>query len=274
MTGLGMVCEGLSFAYQAGEQRVLALRDISLSLAPGSSTALLGPAGSGKSTLLLILRGLLDPDEGEVRLGGVGMADRGYAEAQRSVGLVFQQAERQLFAATCEEDVAFGPRQLGWPPQQVQEAVAEAMERVGLSPALFGRRHPYALSGGEQRRLALAGVLAMRPRALLLDEPFVGLDPAARRDLSAILRGLATSGETVVLATHEVDRAWELCEQRVVLAGGRLAASGAWDFAAGGVELLESHGLQVPTLVELWRRLGRPLAHPPRTATAAAEALA
>lgn len=273
MTGLRVSCEGISFSYQVGERRVAALRDVSVSLSAGSSTALLGPAGSGKSTLLLVLRGLLEPDEGTISLDGLESSGEGFAPVQRSIGLVFQQAERQLFAATAEEDVAFGPRQLGWSADEVRGAVEEALERVGLPSPLFGQRHPYALSGGEQRRLALAGVLAMRPRALLLDEPFVGLDPAARRDLSGILRGLADGGHTLLLATHEVDRAWELCDERVILAEGSVVASGSWSFEDGGAELLAAHRLQTPTLVELWRRLGRSLVAPPRTAADAAEGL-
>jgi len=273
LAGIHVACRALSFAYVEGDRSIPAVNEVWLEAAPGSSTALLGPSGSGKSTLLLLLRGLLEADAGTVELDGVAPGAAGYPALQRSVGLVFQQAERQLFAASARDDVAFGPRQLGWPESDVEQAVAESLERVGLPMQRFGERHPYSLSGGEQRRLALAGVLAMRPRALLLDEPFVSLDPGARRVLAAVLDGLRDAGLTLILATHDVDQAWALCDGRIVLAGGRVAAAGGWEFEAGGEETLRAHCLRTPSLVELWRRLGRPVAEAPRTPAAAAEAL-
>jgi energy-coupling factor transporter ATP-binding protein EcfA2 len=264
---------GLSFAYAEGHRRVVALADVSVRLERGRSTALLGPTGSGKSTLLFLLRGLLEPDAGEVRIDGLSAADAGFAAARRSVGVVFQQAERQLFAINAREDVAFGPRQLGWSAGDVSAAVTEALDTVGLPEDQFGERHPYSLSGGEQRRLALAGVLAMRPRALLLDEPFVGLDPGARRDLATTIRRLRDGGRTILLATHDVDQAWALCEERIILVGGRIVTAGVWSFDIKGAAALTANRLRLPSLVELWRRLGRPVEEAPRTAAAAAEAL-
>ena len=186
---------------------------------------------------------------------------------------MFQTPEMQLFAASAREDVAFGPRRLGWPEAEVASAVDEAMELVGLPPERFGARHPYALSGGEQRRLALAGVLAMRPRLLLLDEPFVSLDPATRRELARILTRLRDGGVTLVLATHDVDLAWALCDELLVLDAGSVVAAGPWDVGEAGRDLLAASRLREPFLVELWRRLGRDPAEAPRTAAAAAEAL-
>jgi len=271
--GCLLEADGLTFSYTEGDRRVVALADVSLRLEPGSSTALLGPTGSGKSTLLFLLRGLLAPDAGDVRIDGLSPADAAFAAVQRSVGVVFQQAERQLFAMSAQEDVAFGPRQLGWSNDEVRAAAAEALDMVGLPEDRFGERHPYSLSGGEQRRLALAGVLAMRPRALLLDEPFVGLDPGARRDLAATMRRLRDGGRTLLLATHDVDQAWALCEERVILAGGRTVTDGAWSFDVEGVAALAANRMRLPSLVELWRLLGRPAEEAPRTARAAAEAL-
>jgi energy-coupling factor transporter ATP-binding protein EcfA2 len=272
--GMAVECRDLSFSYSEGPRRVVGVEAVSLALAAGSRTALLGASGSGKSTLLLLLRGLLEAQAGTVLLDGVGPADRAYGDRQREVGLVFQQPEMQLFAGTAVDDVAFGPRQLGWAATEVQAAAAAAMEAVGLPEDSFGGRHPYSLSGGEQRRLALAGVLAMRPRALQLDEPFVSLDPGARRELAAVLGRLACSGITLLLVTHDIDVAWELCDRRLVLSSGRVAASGSWDLGGGGDEVLERERLRVPALVQLWRRLGRPAATAPRTADEAAEALA
>jgi energy-coupling factor transport system ATP-binding protein len=207
-----------------------------------------------------------------VELDGVDWTDPEAGRRQREVGLVFQIPELQLFAATAAQDVAFGPRQLGWPDETVEAAVDAALEMVGLPRTEFGERHPYSLSGGEQRRLALAGVLAMRPRALLLDEPFVSLDPASRRDLSAVVARLTELGTTIVLATHDVDAAWGLCREAVVLDGGRVAAAGRW--GAGEDVAVDARLLPAPFLVELWRRLGRDAAEAPRTARQAAEALA
>ncbi len=272
--GLSVACEGLSFWYDEGAARVQALRGVELAFAPGTSVALLGPTGSGKSTLLQLLRGLLRPDRGRVLLDGRTAGQEGYEELERRIGLVFQMPEMQLFAATCRDDVAFGPRQLGWPAAAVDEAVEAALAAVGLPADRFAARHPYSLSGGEQRRLALAGVLAMRPGTLFLDEPFVSLDPASRRDLEAILRELRRGGLGLVLATHDVDRAYALCDTRVVLDAGVAVDAGPWRFGAGGEDLLLAHRLKPPFVVELWRRLGRRAAEAPPELAAVAEALA
>ncbi len=190
------------------------------------------------------------------------------------MGIVFQSPELQLFASSAREDVAFGPRRLGWSDGDVATAVSAALELVGLPEEEYGDRHPYTLSGGEQRRLALAGVLAMRPRLLLLDEPFVSLDPATRRQLAAILARLRRSGVSMVLATHDVDLAWALCDERLLLADGGVLAHDAWDFQAEGGDLMERNRLREPFLVQLWRRLGRDPRLAPRTYAEAAEELA
>lgn len=272
--GIGLSCRSVSFSYEEGGAQLPALREVSFELPAGGSLALLGASGAGKTTLLQVLRGLDRADGGAVLLDGVEPAAAAYADLQHQVGLVFQQAELQLFAATAREDVAFGPRHLGWGEADVTNAVEEALELAGLPPGDFGERHPYSLSGGEQRRLALAGVLAMRPRLLLLDEPFVSLDPGTRRDLVAVLERLKAGGVTLLLATHDVDLAWSLCDQRLLLAQGRVEAAGDWDFAGVGGGLLAANRLREPFLVELWRRLGRAPEGAPRTAAEAAEALA
>lgn len=266
-------CRGLSFAYSEGQSSVPALTDVSFTLQEGSATALLGPSGSGKSTILQLIRGLFTPEAGTVVLDGVAPTDeQEYTRRQRQVGLVFQTPEMQLFAASAAEDVAFGPRQLGWPADEVARAVSDAFTLVGLPEQQFGTRHPYSLSGGEQRRLAIAGVLAMRPRALLLDEPFVSLDPASRRELAGVLDRLLQQGMTLVLATHDVDQAWSLCARRIVLADGRVVGDGDWLIAGGGAEVLTANRLRVPFLAALWLRLGRG-GEMPRTAEQAAQEL-
>ncbi len=266
-------CRALRFDYEEARAAIPALRDVSFDLGAGRSLALLGASGSGKSTLLQVIKGLDEPETGEVVLDGAGPEDASYAERRRQVGLVFQTPELQLFATSAWEDVAFGPRRLGWTESEVAAAVDEALDLVGLPPGEFGDRHPYALSGGEQRRLALAGVLAMRPRLLLLDEPFVSLDPATRRELARILARLRSAGVTLVLATHDVDLAWALCDQLLVLDQGTVVAAGPWDLGEDGRRLLAASRLREPFLVELWRRLGRDPGEAPRTFAEAAEVL-
>ena len=271
--GMGLACDAVSFSYEEAKSPIAALDDVSFGVPGGGSLAVLGASGAGKSTLLQVIKGLDPPRSGVVRLDGLDPTAGGYDAARRQVGLVFQQPELQLFASSAAEDVAFGPRRLGWPETEVREAVAEALQVTGLPPAEFAQRHPYTLSGGEQRRLALAGVLAMRPRLLLLDEPFVSLDPLSRRELVAILERLKAGGVTLVLATHDVDLAWALCDELLVLRGGSVATSGRWQPGEESAELLAANRLEEPFLVQLWRRLGRDPAAAPRTVAAAAEAL-
>ena len=272
--GMRLACTDVSFSYEEAGAPIPAVRDVSFELRAGGSLALMGASGSGKSTLLQVVRGLDPPESGTVLLDGAGPAEARYAALQREVGLVFQAPELQLFAATARDDVAFGPRRLGWPEDEVKSAVETALEVVGLPAAHFAERHPYALSGGEQRRLALAGVLAMRPRLLLLDEPFVSLDPGTRRQLVDVLQRLKAAGVTLLLTTHDVDLAWALCDELLVLRDGRLVAAGPWDFSPEGGRLLAANRLREPFFVELWRRLGRDPQRAPRNAAEAAEALA
>lgn len=273
VTGMSLECRGVSFSYSEGSRPIAALREVSFVLPAGGALALLGASGSGKSTLLQIVRGLDVPAAGEVLLDDCDARTPGYRERQREVGLIFQLPEVQLFAATAGDDVAFGPRRLGWSEERVEQAVARAFALVGLSEREYGPRHPYSLSGGEARRLALAGVLAMQPRLILLDEPFVSLDPGGRRDLVVLLEQLKAEGVSLLLVTHDVDLAWRLCDARVLLADGRVVSAGPWDFVGDDGRLLTAHRLREPLLVELWRRLGRPLWDVPRTYARAAELL-
>lgn len=272
--GMAVDCRAVSFSYEEARSPICALRQVSFTLRPGGSLALLGASGSGKSTLLAVLRGLDETEAGVVLLDGMEPGGAAYEALRRQVGLVFQVPELQLFAMTARDDVAFGPRCLGWEEPAVGDAVEEAMTLAGLPPSEFAERHPYALSGGEQRRLALAGVLAMRPRLLLLDEPFVSLDPVTRRELVAILIRLRQRGVTLMLATHDIDLAWELCDELLLLEQGRVLAAGPWGFDAASARPLAGARLKEPFLVQLWRRLGRDPASAPRSAAEAAEALA
>jgi cobalt/nickel transport system ATP-binding protein len=229
----------LTHAYPGGRT---ALEGISFAVAPGENVGLVGPNGAGKTTLFLCLAGVLPVRPGTVLLEGL---DPGIPAQRRRlftrVGIVFQDSDDQVFNATVFDDVAFGPLNLRLPPEEVRQRVAEALAQVGLTGV--AERVPYHLSGGEKRRVALAGVLAMRPQVLLLDEPSLHLDPRGRREL---LRVLGTIPATKVLASHDLEMVLELCPRVLVLDGGRLIADGPADDLLGDAALMEAHGLEVP----------------------------
>jgi cobalt/nickel transport system ATP-binding protein len=229
----------LSFAYPDGPT---ALDGVSLELAAGESVGLVGPNGAGKTTLFLCLAGVLPAPRGRIALLGLDPAD----PAQRRrlpehVGIVFQNSDDQLFNTTVLDDVAFGPLNLGLPADEVRRRVTEALGRVGLSG--FEERVPFHLSGGEKRRVALAGVLAMRPGVLLLDEPSMYLDPRGRRELIGLVNGL---GGTKLIASHDLEMILQTCGRAVVLDGGKVTADGPVREMLGNAALMEAHGLEVP----------------------------
>jgi cobalt/nickel transport system ATP-binding protein len=233
----------LSFHY---DDETLAFQDVSLRVAEGECVALIGPNGAGKSSLLLHVLGLLpEPGqghgEGEVLLFGERLRPDNLAAVRRQVGLLFQDPDDQLFCPTVGEDVAFGPRQLGLRGEDLKQAVAGALAEVGL--AGFERRLPHKLSGGEKRRVGLAGLLAYGPRALVFDEPTSGLDPRARRQLISILRDLRA---TRLLATHDLALVAETCARTIVLDGGRVVADGPTKPLLRDDDLMKAHGLEVP----------------------------
>ncbi len=228
--------ESLRFAYPGREA---ALADVSFRVAAGERVGLVGPNGAGKTTLLLCLAGALKLDPGMVRVAGLDPAK--VAERKRlpqAVGVVFQNADDQLFHATVGDDVAFGPLNLGLPPDEVRTRVADALAQVGLSGS--EARGPLDLSGGEKRRAALAGVLAMRPELLLLDEPTAALDPRGRREVLTLVRSLPG---THVVASHDLEFVRAACSRVLVLDAGRLAADGPCAEVFADRALMESHGL-------------------------------
>ena len=233
---------GLSYTYANG---IPALAGVSLTITSGESVAVVGANGAGKSTLLLLLTGLLEAEAGSIRIAGTPLGPRNLAEIRRSLGLVFQEADDQLFMPTAVEDVAFGPQNQGLPPEAVEERVSRALKRVGATG--LRDRSPQRLSGGEKRAVAIAAVLAMEPKVLLLDEPSASLDPRARRRLIGLLQGLE---RTRVLVTHALDLALEVCERTVVLAGGRVVADGPSDRILTDPVLLERSGLEPPLALQ------------------------
>ena len=193
-------------AWGADPDAVWALRDITFALDDGEFLGIAGHTGSGKSTLIQHMNGLVHPTRGRVLLDGQDLADKRAAQACRGkVGLVFQYPEYQLFAATVREDVAFGPRNLGLPADEVDRRVEAALESVRLDIVELGDKSPFELSGGQQRRVAFAGVLAMEPRILVLDEPVAGLDPVAREEFLDLIAQLHAGGLTVVMVSHSMD---------------------------------------------------------------------
>ena len=213
-----VAARALRFTYPDGTP---ALDGVEFTLHHGESVGLVGGNGAGKSTLLLHLAGVLAPSSGEVRVGDWPVTPATLREVRRSVGLVFQDPDDQLFMPTVEDDVAFGPRQLGLPEAEVEARVADALARVGA--AHLRRRAPHRLSGGEKRAAAIAAVLAMGPSVLVLDEPSSNLDPVARR---ALIAQLCAFEHTKIVASHDLDLVLDVCARTLVLAGGRIVADG------------------------------------------------
>ncbi len=254
-----MVCEGLVHVYLRGTPfEAVALRGVDLVVRRGECLGLVGPTGSGKSTLVQHFNGLLRPTEGRVVVDGVEVRPGSPAvrDVRRKVGLLFQYPEHQLFEATVFDDVAFGPRNLGLDPEEVAERVRESLQWVGLDPDRFGSRSPFSLSGGEMRRVAIAGVLAMRPQVLILDEPTAGLDPAGRREILARIRELHRKARlTVVLISHSMDDVARLCQRVVVLHHGRVFLDAPVREAFAQADRLRGIGLDVPRATDVLLRL-------------------
>lgn len=230
-----------------------ALEDISFSVQKGEFIGIAGHTGSGKSTLVQHMNGLLVPTRGQVLVDGVDIVNKqAAADARRHVGLVFQYPEHQLFAASVYEDVAFGPRNMGMPENEMDSIVREALELVDLDFEALRDVSPFELSGGQQRRVALAGVLAMRPSTLILDEPAAGLDPAARRELLALVRRLHTElNATIVLISHNMDDLAQLCDRILVLNKGRVHAFGEPARVFMDSAAMKNIGLGVPSAQRL-----------------------
>ncbi|MCS6849582.1 MAG: energy-coupling factor ABC transporter ATP-binding protein [Gemmataceae bacterium] len=230
---------GLSYTYPRGPT---ALTNIHLRVSAGESLGLVGPNGAGKTTLFRCLAGVLRVPPGVIRVAGL---DPGHPAQRRSLpaklGIVFQDSDDQIFQPTVFDDVAFGPLNLGLPADEVRQRVEDALRQVGLAGC--EQRVPFHLSGGEKRRVALAGVLAMRPEILLLDEPSMYLDPRGRRDLIRFLKGWPA---TRIIAAHDLELILETCSRAAVIDQGHIVADGPAQTILADRELMEAHGLEVP----------------------------
>src|SRR5579864_6847126 len=252
-------CDGLSYLYQRGTPfETAAVDDITLEIAAGEAVGVIGATGSGKSTLVQHFNGLLRPARGRVYLDDVDIHAREVdrRRVRQEIALLFQYPEHQLFEETVAADVAFGPRNLGLGDDEVRGRVERALRQVGLDPDRFGPRSPFTLSNGEMRRAAIAGLLAMRPRMLILDEPTAGLDPAGRREiLGHVARLRREAGLTIVLITHSMDAVASLCDRVLVLDHGRLVADGPVRAVFADGPKLASLGLGVPQASQCVHRL-------------------
>ena len=240
--------EHVSYTYSEAKQP--ALRDVDLEIARGSFTAVLGHNGSGKSTLAKTLNGILVPTEGRVLVEGMDTADEAkLLDIRRTVGMVFQNPDNQIVASVVEDDVAFAPENLGVPPQEIRRRVDEALKAVGMYDFRF--HAPHLLSGGQKQRIAIAGVLAMQPDCIVLDEPTAMLDPVGRREVLASVEALRREkGMTVVLITHHMSECVD-ADRLLVMSGGAVKLDGSPKQVFSQVEAMRREGLTVPETTEL-----------------------
>lgn len=254
-----IVVEHLSHVYGQGTPfEVRALDDINLCIGDSEFLGIIGQTGSGKSTLIQHLNGLIRANSGRILVNGLDLSDKSVdlRGVRQSVGLVFQYPEHQLFEETVYKDVAFGPKNLGLPNDTISERVHEALELVGLNPETVVERSPFELSGGQMRRVAIAGVLAMRPQILILDEPTAGLDPRGRDEILSQLVDLQQRrAMTVVLVSHSMEEIARVATRLIVLHDGKIVVQGSPREVFADAPRLRSIGLGVPQVTELMQSL-------------------
>lgn len=256
---MSIVIEHLNYVYmQGGPYETKALDDVSLTIHDGEFVGLIGHTGSGKSTLVQHLNGLILPTSGQITVDGMDLADKNTDKRaiRRRVGLVFQYPENQLFEETVAKDIAFGPKNLGLDEAEIDRRVRTAMRRVALDYDKLSQRSVFELSGGQMRRVAIAGVLAMEPQTLVLDEPCAGLDPKGREEILGLISDLhRESGATIVMVSHSMDDVASLAERVIVMNHGKVAMDGAPREVFSRGEELRAIGLDVPQAVELAQKL-------------------
>lgn len=256
---MSITVENLTYTYSKGlPNETRALEDVSFQLKTGEFAAVIGHTGSGKSTLMQQLNGLLRPDSGKITVGEVCITDPStkMTEVRRKVGLVFQYPEYQLFEETVVKDVAFGPKQVGMTGEELDRVVEESIRLTGLDYEEVKERSPFELSGGQKRRVAIAGVLAMKPEILILDEPTAGLDPSAHRDVLELIRRIHRKERmTILLVSHNMGDIAELADRVLVMNRGKLVMNGtpAEVFVRG--KQLREMGLGQPPAMEFMERL-------------------
>lgn len=256
---MGIILDNVSYTYQEGTPFAsAALSDVSLTIEDGSYTAIIGHTGSGKSTILQLLNGLLVPTKGSVRVFNTLITptsvNKQIRQIRKQVGLVFQFAENQIFEETVLKDVAFGPQNFGVSVEEAEAIAREKLALVGIDESLF-ERSPFELSGGQMRRVAIAGILAMEPSILVLDEPTAGLDPIGRKELMTLFKKLHQDGITIVLVTHLMDDVAEFADQVYVMEKGKLVKGGKPSLVFQNVEFMEKIQLGVPKITRFAQRL-------------------
>lgn len=250
--------ENVSFVYDKGTAYCKeALKNVNIEIKDGSITGLIGHTGSGKSTMLQLLNGLAKPSEGRVLLDGedIWTRPKEIGKVRFRVGLVMQYPEYQLFEESVEKDIAFGPKNMGLDEAEIAQRIMEAIEFVGLDPDVL-QKNPFDLSGGQKRRVAIAGVIAMRPEVLVLDEPAAGLDPQGRDIiLQGIFKYREKTGATVIIVSHSMEDMARLCDDIIVLSHGSVVLNGTRDEVFSESEMLEKIGLAVPQITLLMHEL-------------------
>ena len=261
------ILETRNVSYSYGDGTV-ALNEVSISLEEGKKIALVGPNGAGKSTLMLMFNGILRPTSGEVLFHGQTLRydSASLREIRRKVGMVFQNSDDQLFAPSVYQDVAFGPVNLGFPEDKVKKYAGYALQYVGLSG--YERRPPHHLSGGEKKRVSIAGILAMEPEVMILDEPTSNLDPASSEEIMEMLDELNCGGKTMIISTHDVELAYHWADEVILMEDGGVLHRGTGQEVFGDAELIKRARLKLPIVVDLYKELvGRGLLNgskPPR----------
>lgn len=251
--------KNVSFSYSQFKPQP-ALANIDLSIEQGAFVSIVGHTGSGKSTLVSLIDGLLKPSQGTIAVNGVVVDSNAkpaqLAKLRQHVGYVFQFPEQQLFAETVEQDIAFGPTNLGWDPEQISVAVKRALTMVGLPQKVAGES-PFSLSGGQKRRVALAGVLAMEPSILILDEPTAGLDAVSTRQLMQNIVALNKQGTTILMITHQMDQVAAFADQVLVMNQGKLVKNAEPEDVFADPQFLKANHLTMPATIDLARQFAQ-----------------
>jgi cobalt/nickel transport system ATP-binding protein len=259
-----IILETRNVGYSYGDG-TKALKEVSVSLEEGKKIALVGPNGAGKSTLMLMFNGILRPTSGKVLFRGQAQRydSASLREIRRKVGMVFQNSDDQLFAPTVYQDVGFGPVNLGFPEEKVKRYMSYALAYVGLCG--YERRPPHHLSGGEKKRVAIAGILAMEPEVMILDEPTSNLDPAGSEEIMDMLDELNCGGKTLIISTHDVDLAYRWADEIILMENGGVLRTGMGPELFADAELIKRARLKLPMVVDLYKELiGRGMLHAPR----------